>query len=785
MSRERSKSVPRGKRLLSYIHSNLLSSSAVVRGPFGDRKVVYCDFTASGLSLKFFEEFIINEVLPEYANVHSFLAGMSCQTTSYRNDAKAIIKSAVNATESDAIMFVGSGTTGAIHKLIHNINLSEPPIVFVGPFEHHSNLLPWRHLAQKVIRLKTNTDGGVSMSYLEEALKVEGKTAKKLGCQMLVCLSAASNVTGILVDTNAASSLVHRYGGIIFWDYAAAAPYVEMDMNPSPKDGVDNAYKDALFFSVHKFVGGPQTPGILVAKKKLFEAGENYPFQSGGGTVSFVRRKHTSYVKDVENREEGGTPAIIGSIRAGMVIQLKEAIGTKLIRKREDELVHYAWTRLSQCPNLVVLGGSKARRIAIFSFLIRHSRENFVRGGHLKNKKIVLVDGEKHNNCLFIHHDFICALLNDLFGIQSRSGCACAGPYALDLLGINEALAISYEDTILSKDNEEILEHKVLRPGFTRINLPFFYPDEEIDFVLDAIIFVAKYAWTFLPFYELDQSTGQWRYCNDKRSDMGKHLSNISYERGVMRWRKPAQKSAGPVPSTLKECMSMALTLQQSHETLLSQSNCSLTNEKIDRYWMRSKVNYLRWFLLSSEAAADARGQARPIAQYPNAGSPWHPGCIERCFCPDLAKRNNGSLARLCEYTGSKMAATVVEEKHLYSNGRRRSVYNVSTSSSSERSVESNSGTDIICVHRVAASEKENRVSSNHNNRPRGKSSQRERLEICDKYSSIQLSCDMTEERHLPSKFPFGEVTWCTPSPQLFKPTIQSRPWSLLPTPFR
>ncbi|VDD81433.1 unnamed protein product [Mesocestoides corti] len=479
---------------------------------------------------------------------------------------------------------------------------------------------------------------------------------------MLVCLSAASNVTGILVDTNAASSLVHRYGGIIFWDYAAAAPYVEMDMNPSPKDGVDNAYKDALFFSVHKFVGGPQTPGILVAKKKLFEAGENYPFQSGGGTVSFVRRKHTSYVKDVENREEGGTPAIIGSIRAGMVIQLKEAIGTKLIRKREDELV---------------------------------------------------------------------------------------------------------------QDNEEILEHKVLRPGFTRINLPFFYPDEEIDFVLDAIIFVAKYAWTFLPFYELDQSTGQWRYCNDKRSDMGKHLSNISYERGVMRWRKPAQKSAGPVPSTLKECMSMALTLQQSHETLLSQSNCSLTNEKIDRYWMRSKVNYLRWFLLSSEAAADARGQARPIAQYPNAGSPWHPGCIERCFCPDLAKRNNGSLARLCEYTGSKMAATVVEEKHLYSNGRRRSVYNVSTSSSSERSVESNSGTDIICVHRVAASEKENRVSSNHNNRPRGKSSQRERLEICDKYSSIQLSCDMTEERHLPSKFPFGEVTWCTPSPQLFKPTIQ------------
>ncbi|KAL5112453.1 tRNA-cytidine 32 2-sulfurtransferase [Taenia crassiceps] len=615
------------------------------------------------------------------------------------------------------------------------------------------------------------------MSYLEEALKAESKTARKLGCQMLVCLSAASNVTGILVDTNAASSLVHRYGGIVFWDYATAAPYVEMNMNPAPKNGAEDAYKDAIFFSVHKFVGGPQTPGILVAKKKLFEAGEQFPFQSGGGTVNFVRREHTSYFKEVEVREEGGTPAIIESIRAGMVIQLKEAIGSKLIQKREEELVRMAWTKFSQCPNLVILGGSKAKRIAIFSFLVRHTRDSIPYANSSKHRMHDPSCKEiKDDNCLFIHHDFICSLLNDLFGIQSRSGCACAGPYALDLLGINEELAISYEDTLISKDNEEIFEHKILRPGFTRVNLPFFYPDEEIDFIIESIIFVAKYSWTFLPFYELNQTTGQWRYCNDKRSDMGKHLSNISYDHGVMRWKKPAQKSAGPVPLTLRECLSMAASLQQSLESVLRQSTCSVTNEKIDRYWMRSKVNYLRWFLLASEAAADARGLPRPIPQYPNMGSPWHPGCIERCFCPDLAKRDNESLSRLCKYTSAKMADAVMNEKHIYLNGVRKSNHCVNSSSSSDSSMESQSGTDIICVRRGG---KENRGSPNRNSRSRGHASRIGRLGACERYPiNFELPRGLIRPHRTQSSSPArhlrGETSWRSPPPQLLRPTIQN-----------
>nr|CDS16188.1 expressed protein [Echinococcus granulosus] len=615
------------------------------------------------------------------------------------------------------------------------------------------------------------------MTYLEEALKAESKTAKKLGCRMLVCLSAASNVTGILVDTNAASSLVHRYGGIIFWDYATAAPYVEMNMNPAPKNGAENAYKDAIFFSVHKFVGGPQTPGILVAKKKLFEAGEQFPFQSGGGTVNFVRREHTSYFKEVEVREEGGTPAIIESIRAGMVIQLKEAIGSKLIQKREEELVRLAWTKFSQCPNLVILGGSKAKRIAIFSFLVRHTREGLVKVNSSK-QRMHGPSGEeiKDDNCLFVHHDFICSLLNDLFGIQSRSGCACAGPYALDLLGINEELAISYEDTLISKDNEEIFEHKILRPGFTRINLPFFYPDEEIDFIIESIIFVAKYSWTFLPFYELNQKTGQWRYCNDKRSDMGKHLSNITYDHGVMRWKKPAQKSAGPVPLTLRECLSMAASLQQSLESVLRQSTCSVTNEKIDRYWMRSKANYLRWFLLASEAAADARGLPRPVPQYPNTGSPWHPGCIERCFCPDLAKRDNESLSRLCKYTSAKVASAVTNEKCVYPNNAHKGNHFVNSSSSSDSSMESQSGTDVICVRRDG---KQKRGSPNRNSRARGRASRIGRLGACERYPiTFQLPRGLIRPHRTqsssPARYVHGETGWYSPPPQLLRSTIQA-----------
>ena len=219
--------------------------------------------------------------------------------------------------------------------------------------------------------------------------------------QIICAFNAASNVTGILTDVDRISTLVHKYNGWVFWDYAAGAPYMEIDMNRSV-----TAYKDAVFISPHKFVGGPEATGILIAKKKLFT--NKVPSRCGGGSVVSVTRTNVEYHKDIETREESGTPNIIGDIRAGLVFDLKQAVGCSFIEQRERQLVQKVFRRFAKHKKLVILGSTEVTRLAIFSFLI-------------------YVPTFKR----FLHHHFICVLLNDLFGIQVRSGCSCAGPYVL------------------------------------------------------------------------------------------------------------------------------------------------------------------------------------------------------------------------------------------------------------------------------------------------------------------------------------------------------------------
>ena len=229
--------------------------------------------------------------------------------------------------------------------------------------------------------------------------------------------SACSNVTGLLVDTIRVTQLMHLYGGVALWDYAAGAPYLRIDMNPRGNSGTEgSAFKDGLFCSPHKFVGGPGSPGLLIAKKKLFT--NIIPHGTGGGTVLFVSKTKHSYTKDVEAREEGGTPGIIEAIRAGLVFQLKASIGLENIQRREMYLARKGINQLHGNPNIILLGSKISPRVPILSFAILHPA----------SKKLV-------------HHNFISLLLNDLFGIQARGGCACAGPYAQDLLGIAEEVA--------------------------------------------------------------------------------------------------------------------------------------------------------------------------------------------------------------------------------------------------------------------------------------------------------------------------------------------------------
>jgi selenocysteine lyase/cysteine desulfurase len=573
---ERSAAAPSPHPLIDRIRASVIGDDEAVAGPYGVRRVTYADYTASGRSLSFIEDYIREVVLPLYANTHTESSGTGLQTSRFREEARRLVLEGVGGDPAThAVIFCGSGSTAAINRLVDVLNLRIPadlddrwdlrsrippdqrPVVFIGPYEHHSNELPWRESIADVVTIREDRDGYIDLDELRAQLVRHADRPLRIGS-----FSAASNVTGIVSNTYAISRLLHEHGALSFFDFAAAAPYVSVEMDPP---GEPLASKDAVFISPHKFIGGPGTPGVLVARRELFR--NRVPSMPGGGTVAYVNPIEHVYVEDVEHREEGGTPAIVESIRAGLVFGLKAAVGVDAIRERETAFIRRALARWEANPSIEVLGSREAERLSIVSFVVRRGP-------------------------LYLHHNYVVALLNDLFGIQSRGGCSCAGPYGHRLLGIDIETSHEFEREI-ARGCEGI------KPGWVRVNFNYFISEAVFSFILDAVDLVATEGWRLLPDYTFDPATGLWRH-RAGTPEPPLSLRDLAYVGGEPRFT--AHRHREP-ESLLAEHLDEA-------RSILSREPVPLAGPTIQPGAVDPAFELLRWFVLPEDVAKEAGARA-------------------------------------------------------------------------------------------------------------------------------------------------------------------------------
>ena len=459
------------------VRRNIIGGERMIRTPDGLRKMIYADWCASGRLYGPIEEYMERYIGPLVGNTHTDSNATGASMTMAYSLAGSIIKRHVHASSRDVLMFCGTGMTGAVNKLQRLLQIRAPkglqdrlclsaeerPVIFITHMEHHSNHISWLETTGEVVMVPPDENGWVSPAVLDCTVSCYADRPLKIGA-----FTACSNVTGLMTPIAELAAVMHRHGGLAFADYSASAPYVDMDMHPPLPGG----WLDALYFSPHKFLGGPGTSGVLVMAGRLLCS--PVPDEPGGGTVMWTDPwgKRT-YLGNAEEREDGGTPGFLQAVRTALCIKLKEEMGTGAMLRRENRLLEVLWPYLDSCPGIHVLEGEHRHRLGIVSF-------------HIEG----------------LHYKLVTRLLNDRFGIQARGGCSCSGSYGHYLYGIGPDASDYIHHQILSGNLE-------WKPGWVRISLHPAMSEEEVAYIGGAVRDIARHGRVWGEAYRLDRDTGE------------------------------------------------------------------------------------------------------------------------------------------------------------------------------------------------------------------------------------------------------------------------------------
>ncbi|XP_053686082.1 uncharacterized protein LOC128735612 isoform X2 [Sabethes cyaneus] len=522
-------------KIMKYIDDNVIGKGVAFLGPFGRRKVVYADYTSSGRSLQFLEDYINKEVLPAFGDTNCISAVTGLQSHLYDNEARDLVRAAVGAVAEDAVVFCDNPAERLCFLLsstAYDSGNKLPPILFVSNAEPIGNLKSWLDAGWLVEKIAKNHEGFLDLVDLEKRL-LQFNDPKRM---MVGLFSGASRLTGILADDVATTILLHQYDALSIWDHSVAVSCAPINTNPI----LPGAQKDAIFFHCNRMVGGVQAPGVLVIKQKLAE-----------NSASFL----------------GDTVGIVSAVRAGLVVQLKESLGVQAIMHRMEKICKQMLAHVRTIPEIALLGPlcTTAKRLTTLCFMVRHPRG------------------------AFLHHRFVVAVLNDVFGIQ-----ATADNMIADSLGINPQLAIEYEKLL----NDDSLKAGGIHPGYIRITFPFFMTEAEVAFILEALKMVATEAWKLLPQYEVDNRTGEWRHHSNSLAKERKWLGTIRYTDGKMLFSDRRISGPGTFPQSYSDCLQTARNLFNRARKMAQRS----ASDEIILKLPNASIENLRWYMLPGEA---------------------------------------------------------------------------------------------------------------------------------------------------------------------------------------